>query len=271
MKIIVTRSSKGGVGKTLFSTNISAVFNANGVKTALVDADDQATTMVFTGSVRNGNIEEMKKDFTDRKNNPQNYYNSYHSAINVPILKEKLERLEVYKKLIVGSIDLKEQLRGIAAKERLEKTIDNYRKQGVEVLIFDLKGEHSDYTSYLASRADLTLLVSDNGLYSLMSVFQHIIEPNKGRLGNYRTLIVNRFKYSKEDKLNMNVDMKECLHMIEQNVSLLGEMSNMAVYRQCSEKGFGVVESFDKKESMVKAQKEIEGLAMAINDIIKVR
>lgn len=271
MKIIVTRSSKGGVGKTLFSTNISAVFNLNGVKTALVDADDQATTMVFTGSVRNGNIEEMQKEFTYKKENKESYYNSYHAAINLPILEERLERLEIYKKLIVGYIDLKEQLRGIAAKERLEKTIDSYRRQGVEVLIFDLKGEHSDYTSYLASRADLTLLVSDNGLYSLMSVFQNIIKPNEGRLGNYKTLIVNRFKYSKDDKSDMNLEMKECLHEIRKNVSPLGEMSHMAVYRQCSERGFGVVESFDKKESTVKAQKEIESLALAINDIIKVR
>lgn len=271
MKIIVTRSSKGGVGKTLFSTNISAVFNANGVKTALIDADDQGTTIVFTGSVRNGNIEEMHREFTDKEQNSSKYYNSYHSAINVPILKEKINRLEIAKGLIVGSIDLKEQLKGIAAKERLDKTINSYKKQGVEVLIFDLKGEHSEYTAYLASIADLTVLVSDNGLYSLMSVYQNIIEKNKGSLSNYRTLIVNRFKYSKKEKSPLNTDMNECLEKIQNSVIPLGQMSYMSAYRQWSEKGFGVVEIYDKKESIVKAQKEIEGLAMAINDIIKVR
>jgi cellulose biosynthesis protein BcsQ len=245
MKIIVIESSKGGVGKTTTAINISTVFSLNGIKTAIIDADNQGTSIDFCGRARKDAIAVMESKFVSKEN--------------------KMNALNNMKELVVDKVALKGETNSASAVRVMEKYIDGYKNKGYQLLIFDMKGEHSPVNDFIRKRADLTILMTDNGLYSLRSILKNVILENKEDMSKSRVLYLNQHKGSKED-LEQRQEFK---NEIESYVKPLGGISYMSVYRKNAEKGFGVVESFDNSPATKKAQNEINDLAIKINNILK--
>ncbi|HCK4478030.1 TPA: AAA family ATPase [Pseudomonas aeruginosa] len=264
MKIIVIESSKGGVGKTTTAVNISSVFSFNGIKTAIIDADNQGTSIEFCGAARKNAIGVMESEFI-LKSSKVDEYNEFTANRMLENYKGKLKSLEGMRNLVVDKVDLKGETNSASAIRVMEKYIDGYRHKGFQLLIFDMKGEHSPVNDFIRKRADLTILMTDNGLYSLRSVLRNVILPNKDNMSKSRVLYLNQHKGSEQDI----AERQRFKDAIEGIVKPIGDISYMSVYRKNAEKGFGVVESFDNSPATKKAQNEINQLAIKINNILK--
>jgi cellulose biosynthesis protein BcsQ len=264
MKVIVIESSKGGVGKTTTAVNISSVFSFNGIKTAIIDADNQGTSIEFCGKTRKNTISFMEAEL-NLKLSKINEYNEFTANKMSDIYNGKLKSLKDMKSLVVDIVDFKGETNSASAKRVMEKYIDGYKQKGFQLLIFDMKGEHSPVNDFIRSRADLTILMTDNGLYSLRSVLRNVILPNKDNMSKSRVLYLNQHKGSEQDI----AERQRFKDAIEEIVKPIGDISYMSVYRKNAEKGFGVVESFDNSPATKKAQDEINQLAIKINNILK--
>lgn len=264
MKVIVIESSKGGVGKTTTTINISSVFSFNGIKTAIVDADNQGTSIEFGGAARTNVISSLEAEFNSKISNIGDY-NEFTANKILENSRKKLAVLDNMKNLVVDKVDLKGETNSASAIRIMEKYIDGYQKKGFQLLIFDMKGEHTPVNDFIRKRADLTILMTDNGLYSLRSVLRNVVLPNKETMSKSRVLYLNQHKGGEEDK----AERQYFKDAIEEIVKPIGEISYMSVYRKNAEKGFGVIESFDGSPATKKAQNEINELAIKINNILK--